>query len=130
MIVLDASVVVDLLIGPAGGTAGLQARLRRVSAAHVPHLLDVEVTSALRRHVLGGRLTAASARRALRRFGVLPLVRWSHTPLLGRALTLRDQVTTADAMYVALAEGLGATLLTRDARIARAGGHRARIEVV
>jgi predicted nucleic acid-binding protein len=35
-----------------------------------------------------------------------------------------------DATYVALAEGLGATLLTRDARLARAGGHRARVEVV
>jgi predicted nucleic acid-binding protein len=35
-----------------------------------------------------------------------------------------------DAAYVALAEGLGATLLTRDARLVRAGGHRARVEVV
>jgi predicted nucleic acid-binding protein len=32
-------------------------------------------------------------------------------------------------MYVALAETLGATLLTRDARMAGAGGHRARVEV-
>jgi predicted nucleic acid-binding protein len=130
MIVLDASAIVDLLIGRGDETAELRARLRDVSTAHVPHLLDVEVTSALRRHILGGRLSAVSARRALRRFGVLPLVRWEHTPLLGRALALRDRLTAADAMYVALAEGLGATLLTRDARIARAGGHRARIEVV
>jgi predicted nucleic acid-binding protein len=130
MIVLDASAIVDLLIGRGDETAELRARLRDVSTAHVPHLLDVEVTSALRRHILGGRLSAVSARRALRRFGVLPLVRWEHTPLLGRALALRDRLTAADAMYVALAEGLGATLLTRDARMARAGGHRARIEVV
>jgi predicted nucleic acid-binding protein len=130
MIVLDASVVVDLLIGQDDATADLRARLRDVSSAHVPHLLDVEVTSTLRRHFLRGRLDAASARRALRRFGVLPIVRWEHTPLLGRALALRDRLTAADAMYVALAEGLGATLLTRDARLARAGGHRARIEVV
>jgi predicted nucleic acid-binding protein len=130
MIVLDASAIVDLLIGRDDETAELRARLREVSTAHVPQLLDVEVTSALRRHILGGRLSAVSARRALRRFGVLPLVRWEHTPLLGRALALRDRLTAADAMYVALAEGLGATLLTRDARLARAGGHRARIEVV
>jgi predicted nucleic acid-binding protein len=130
MIVLDASVVVDLLIGQDDTTADLRARLRDVSSAHVPHLLDVEVTSTLRRHILRGRLNAASARRALRRFGVLPLVRWEHTPLLGRALALRDRLTAADAMYVALAEALGATLLTRDARMARAGGHRARVEVV
>jgi predicted nucleic acid-binding protein len=130
MIVLDTSAIVDLLIGRGDETAELRARLRDVSTAHVPQLLDVEVTSALRRHILGGRLSAVSARRALRRFGVLPLVRWEHTPLLGRALALRDRLTAADAMYVALAEGLGATLLTRDARMARAGGHRARIEVV
>jgi predicted nucleic acid-binding protein len=130
MIVLDASAIVDLLIGRDDETADLRDRLRDVSSAHVPHLVDVEVTSALRRHILGGRLKAASAHRALRRFGVLPLIRWEHTPLLGRALTLRDRLTAADAMYVALAEGLGATLLTRDARMAEAGGHRARIEVV
>ena len=130
MIVLDASAIVDLLIGRDDETADLRARLRDVSSAHVPHLVDVEVTSALRRHILGGRLKAVAARRALRRFGVLPLIRWEHTPLLGRALTLRDRLTAADAMYVALAEGLGATLLTRDARMAEAGGHRARIEVV
>ena len=50
--------------------------------------------------------------------------------LLGRALALRNQLSAYDATYVALAEGLGATLLTRDARLARAGGHRARVEVV
>jgi predicted nucleic acid-binding protein len=130
MIVLDASAVVDLLIDQPTDTIDLRARLRNVSTAHVPHLLDVEVTSALRRHLLGGRLDVVSARRAIRRLAVLPLIRWSHAPLLGRALTLRDRLTAADAMYVALAEGLGATLLTRDARMAKAGGHRARIEVV
>jgi predicted nucleic acid-binding protein len=130
MIVLDASAMVDLLVGDAAATSELRARLRGESAVHVPHVLDVEVVSGLRRQVLRGRLDARNARRALRRFGVLPLVRWSHTPLLGRALALRDRLSAADAMYVALAEGLGATLLTRDARMARAGGHRARIEVV
>jgi predicted nucleic acid-binding protein len=130
MIVLDASAVVGLLIDPASEVEGLEVRLRGVSAAHVPHLIDVEVTSALRRHILAGRLESAPARRALRRFAVLPLIRWAHTPLLGRALALRDRLTAADAMYVALAETLGATLLTRDARLARAGGHRARVEVV
>jgi predicted nucleic acid-binding protein len=130
MIVLDASAVVDLLVDEATATAELRARLRGVSVVHVPHVLDVEVASGLRRQVLRGRIDVSAARRALRRFGVLPLVRWEHTPLLGRALTLGDRLTAADAMYVALAEGLGATLLTRDARLARAGGHRARIEVV
>jgi predicted nucleic acid-binding protein len=130
MIVLDASAVVDLLVDEAAATGELRARLQGVPAVHVPHVLDVEVASGLRRQILRGRIDATAARRALRRFGVLPIVRWEHTPLLGRALALRDRLTAADAMYVALAEALGATLLTRDARMAKAGGHRARIEVV
>ena len=56
--------------------------------------------------------------------------RWPHRALLGRALALRDQLTAYDAIYVAMAEATGATLVTRDARLARATGHRARVEVV
>jgi predicted nucleic acid-binding protein len=130
VIVIDASAVVPLLIDPAATTEALQARLHRESALHAPHLLDVEVAHALRRRVLGGGLSLAHARRAIRRLAVLPLVRWPHERLLGRTLALRDRLSAYDAAYVALAEGLGATLLTRDTRIARAGGHRARVEVV
>jgi predicted nucleic acid-binding protein len=43
---------------------------------------------------------------------------------------LRDVVTAYDAMYVALAEGLDAPLVTRDRKLARAKGHRARVEVL
>jgi predicted nucleic acid-binding protein len=130
VIVLDASAVVALLIDPATTTEELQQRLRGVSSIHAPHLLDVEVTHTLRRLILGGGLSAAHARRAIRRLAVLPLYRWPHEHLLGRMLALHDQLTAYDATYVALAEGLGATLLTRDARMAGAAGHRARIEVV
>jgi predicted nucleic acid-binding protein len=130
VIVLDASVMVDLLIREAPETAHIRARLSREPDVHVPHLVDAEVTHALRGLVLGDRLAAARARRAIGRFSVLPLVRWPQTPLLGRVFALRDRLSAYDATYVALAEGLGATLLTRDAGLARAGGHRARIEVV
>jgi predicted nucleic acid-binding protein len=130
VIVLDVSVMVDLLTKEAPETAHIRARLARELEVHVPHLVDVEVTHALRGLVLRDRLAAARARRAIRRFAILPLVRWSQTPLLSRVFALHDQLTAYDATYVALAEGLGATLLTRDARMARAAGHRARIEVV
>jgi predicted nucleic acid-binding protein len=130
VIVLDASVMVDLLTKEAPETAHIRARLARELEVHVPHLADVEVAHALRGLVLRDRLAAARARRAIRRFAILPLVRWSQTPLLSRVFALHDQLTAYDATYVALAEGLGATLLTRDARMARAAGHRARIEVV
>jgi predicted nucleic acid-binding protein len=130
VIVLDASAVVPLLLDPPATTGELQARLRGVSTLHAPYLLDVEVAHALRRLILAGGISAARARRAIRRLAVLPLIRWPHDRLLGRALALRDQLSAYDATYVALAEGLGATLLTRDARMAKAGGHRARIEIV
>jgi predicted nucleic acid-binding protein len=130
LIIVDASVVVDLLIKPPAEVANLKARLVGERMSHVPHLLDVEVTRALRRLLLTGRLTELSARRALRDLAVMGLVRWPHRALLGRALALRDQLTAYDAVYVAMAEATGATLLTRDARLARAVGHRARIELV
>jgi predicted nucleic acid-binding protein len=130
MIVVDASVVVDLLIKPPSEIAHIKARLAHEPTGHVPHLLDVEVTQALRRLLLVGRLTNLSARRALRDLAMMGLKRWPHRPLLGRALALRDQLTAYDAIYVAMAEATGATLVTRDARLARSTGHRAQIEVV
>jgi predicted nucleic acid-binding protein len=122
--------VVDLLIKPPAELAHLRARLTGERIGHVPHLLDVEVTDALRRRLLAGRLTELSARRALRDLAVMGLIRWPHRALLGRALALRDQLTAYDAIYVAMAEVTGATLLTRDARLALPTGHRARIELV
>jgi len=55
-----------------------------------------------------------------------------HAPLdfLGRAWKLRDNLSAYDAMYVALAEVIGAPLVTCEGPLAKAPGHRARIEVV
>jgi predicted nucleic acid-binding protein len=49
---------------------------------------------------------------------------------LARAWQLRENVTAYDAMYVALAEALDATVVTCDLPLAKAPGHRARIEAV
>ncbi len=130
MIVLDASAVVELVVEPRSATAPLRSRLRADPDLHVPHLVDAEVANALRRKVLAGQLDILRARRAIRRLAVMRLVRWQQTALLGRALALRDQLNAYDAIYVAMAEATGATLLTRDARLARTAGHRARVEVV
>jgi predicted nucleic acid-binding protein len=130
MIILDASAVVDLLVEPAMLTGALRARVREASIVYAPHLIDAEVTNALRRKVLQGRLDELTARRAIRRLAAMRLKLWPHRQLLGRALALRHQLSAYDAIYVAMAEVTGATLVTRDARLARATGHRARIEVV
>jgi predicted nucleic acid-binding protein len=42
---------------------------------------------------------------------------------------MRGAVTAYDALYLALAEGLRSPLLTTDARLAKAVGHRARVEL-
>jgi len=51
-------------------------------------------------------------------------------PLLARCWELRDDVTFYAAVYVALAEALDLTLLTADARLARASGPRCPIDVL
>ncbi len=92
--------------------------------------LDIEVAGALRRGVRRGALEAARGTEALEDLSELAVVRYPHGPLLARIWALRDRLSAYDAAYVALAERLGAPLLTRDAPLARAGGHRARIELV
>jgi len=50
----------------------------------------------------------------------LPLSRHGHQHLLARILSLRANFSAYDATYIALAERLGATLVTGDQRLARA----------
>lgn len=60
----------------------------------------------------------------------LAAVRHPHEDLLPRVWQLRDNLTAYDAAYVALAESIGAPLLTSDARLAAAPGHAATIELI
>ena len=59
----------------------------------------------------------------------MSLARYSHTMLLSRIWELRRNVTAYDAAYIALAEALAAPLVTTDAKLARASGIRAEIEL-
>jgi predicted nucleic acid-binding protein len=129
LIVVDASVVVTALLADSEeGDAAREAL--RSEAAHAPHLLDVEVTSALRRWVLAGRLTVEKARSSIRDLGDLAITRHGHEPLLDRVLELRDAVSACDGTYVALAELLGATVVTGDRRLSRAPGLRCPVSVI
>ena len=96
----------------------------------VPELMDLEVASALRQLVTRGDLDVSRARRALADLAAMTVKRFSHVPLLDRIWELRENVTPYDAAYVALAEDLGATLVTADARLRRAPGPRCAIEVL
>lgn len=97
---------------------------------HAPSLLDIEVVSALRGLTRAGHLSGTRAQDALTDFDDLPVQRWPAADALRRrAFQLRDNPSSYDAAYVALAEALECPLLTRDARLARFGGHVAQIDV-
>jgi predicted nucleic acid-binding protein len=129
VIVVDASAIVDLVCD-ARGAAELRERLLADGVAHAPHLIDIEVGSALRRLVARDVLSADRASGALSDAVELPILRYPHGPLIERAWELRGHLTIADGVYIALAELLDATLVTSDSRLARTGGHGATIELV
>lgn len=130
MIVADASVIAPALADD--GTDGRAARqaLRAGRPVHVPHLLDFEVLSVWRRDVRAGRLATERARQARRDMVDLPAMRHPVALIVERIWELRDNVTSYDASYVALAEALGCTLVTGDGRLASAPGPTCRIEVL
>lgn len=129
MIVLDASAAIEILLQTEAGAPVGDRLLTTEVSLHAPHLLDVEVAQVLRRFVLHGKLRAVRASQALEDMRAFPVERYSHEILLPRIWALRQNLTAYDATYVALAEILGATLLTRDSRIQRAPGHSAQVEV-
>jgi predicted nucleic acid-binding protein len=130
VIVADASVIVELLRGVSARAAIVGRLAEAPRPFHVPHLLDAEVAQVFRRLTAGGAVSAAGGFHALQALGMLSLRRHAHGLLLRRCWELRDNLTAYDALYVALAERLGATLLTRDARLARAPGIGAAVEIV
>jgi predicted nucleic acid-binding protein len=130
MIVLDASAVVELLLDTVTGRRVATLIANAETGLHVPHLLDVETISALRRFAREGVVDDEEARAAIDDLLALDLQRHSHEGLLERVWALRKNVSAYDAIYLALAEALNATLITCDGRLARASGTQARVEVV
>ncbi len=130
MRVLDASFVVEVLLRTSLGIRYVDRVVDSDESLHVPHLLDVETLHALRRLIFAGEVTAQRGLEALVMLLDLPLVRHDHVPLLGRMWELRASMTAYDAAYIALAEGLPAVLVTCDGKLARAHGHRARVELL
>jgi predicted nucleic acid-binding protein len=123
--VVDASSVVAYLLG----VASEAERDGMLGDVHAPGLVDVEVTQVLRGLLRGGKVDLAAAevgREELRQLGVR---RHPDDALLRRAWEMRDVCTTYDALYVALAEALDATLVTRDVRLAEGVEGRVAVSV-
>ena len=129
MIVVDASAMLEVLLGTATGALVEDRLLTGGESLHAPHLLDVEVAQVLRRYAAAGELTPERGREALMDLVDFPVHRYPHDVLLPRIWELRHNVTAYDAAYLALAEILAAPLVTCDARLAAAPRHAAKIEV-
>lgn len=125
MIVVDASAAISALLN-----AGQARRELAGQQLHVPHLIDPEVASGLRRRAWAGQITAEAAWKALRVWQRLAMTRYPVVALLHRVWELRENVSAYDASYIALAESLEVPVLTADGRLSRAPGTRCSITVV
>ena len=95
-----------------------------------PYLIDVETAQVLRRYARTGEIDGRHGREAVADLADMPIRRYPHDILLPRVLDLRHNLSACDTVYVALAEALDATLVTRDRRLAGAAGHGAEIELL
>jgi predicted nucleic acid-binding protein len=123
MLVVDASAATELVLGRPAGLGVAKHFVEHAFALHAPHLVDVEILSALRRLLSSGEASAERAREAIADVLDLPIERYAHDILVPRIWQLRENFSAYDACYVALAESVAdepVPLLTADARLARA----------
>jgi predicted nucleic acid-binding protein len=127
VIVLDASAVVELLTNGRLADSIRRDLATRSDSLIVPHLLDLEVASALRKLAAAQRIDSHRTEQFLAGLAMLPAERYAHTPLLTRIWELRRNFTCYDAAYIALAEATDATIYTCEAKLSK--GHGARVRV-
>jgi len=130
VIVVDASVVTNALIDPGSPGAISRSVLRAENDIAAPDLVDVETVSALRGHWLASKITDRLFRAAIDDLVLLPIVRHPARRFLARSYELRANVTSYDALYVALAEALDCALVTGDVRLATAPGPTCEIRLL
>jgi predicted nucleic acid-binding protein len=121
LIVVDASVLTDFLLGRASALDALEGELadREHEPVHAPELIEPETLNALRRLAASGRVTDRRATEAASDLANTRLIRYPHAPLRERVWALRHDLTAYDATYLALAEALpDPVLLTGDRGLA------------
>lgn len=125
-VVCDASALTALLLdGGPDGQWVTEALTGGDLAA--PTLVGFETANIVRRHELAGLISPDQAAQAHADLIDLAIEHWPYELLAARAWRLRLNLSIYDASYVALAELLGATLITLDRRIGRAPGLRCAI---
>ncbi|HEY6959310.1 MAG TPA: type II toxin-antitoxin system VapC family toxin [Candidatus Limnocylindria bacterium] len=115
---MDASAALDLVL-QARASKGIEAALQDEDIRAPVHL-DAEVFKALRRLVRTERLPLADAMVALDDLRRLLVTRHAIGGMVFEAMALRDRFGGHDVFFAILARQLGATLVTSDARLARA----------
>jgi predicted nucleic acid-binding protein len=121
LIVIDASVLTDFLLGRVAAAEAIDRELagREHDALHAPEVVEPETLNALRNLVRAKAVTERRADEAVDDLGVIRLIRYPHHPLRERVWELRHNLTAYDAAYLALAEALDdAVLMTGDRGLA------------
>ena len=126
-LVVDASLVVSALVD-SGDTGSWAESLLAGEPLSAPHLMPVEVANILRRAAVSGEISADVAAMAHTDLLDLRVELFPYGPFAPRVWELRDNFTSYDAWYVALAEFLGTRVATLDLRLARAPGSRCGFE--
>jgi predicted nucleic acid-binding protein len=129
MLIVDASCLYEVVTDSALAEQ-VRDRLVRDGDQAAPHIIDGEVLGIIRRDHMIGLLDGTSASQAVADLRDWPGERFGHRSLLERAWELRTTVRTWDALYIALAEAMDATLITLDGRLGRVEKLRCAVEVL
>ena len=120
MIVVDASVVANVIGDDGAEGRRPRSELRVAGQVAAPALVDVETVVVLHKRWLAGALSERRFVVAIDDLAAIDVHRYPTLALMRRAFDLRANVTAYDATHVALAEGLPCELLTGDGRLTNA----------
>jgi predicted nucleic acid-binding protein len=132
LIVVDASAAVELMApDDESRRTAVAARLASGDAAYAPSHFDMEVVAAIRGIARRDSHLAVGVPSLLSDFYNLPIRRERLSlDALQRVWRLRENMTPYDAGYVALAEQLGASLVTCDAKFIAPPGIACTVELI
>ena len=130
MIVVDASALIEVLLRTSSAQAIEQRLFSSRQTIHAPQLIDVEVAQVIRRYAMAGQIDSDRGRAVLLDIMAFPMWRHSHDVLLPRVWELRNNLSAYDAVYLALAEALDASLLTHDQRLATATRRHSWVQIL